>query len=142
MRIAFFLLLAVHGLIHAFGFVKAFAISDLKQLTQSIPRSFGFLWLSACILLVIAAVMFAFRNINWMWLALIGILVSQALIIYFWQDAKFGTVANVMIFFGIIMEFASSGYYSRYQHDVISGLQQKAYFKNSDVIIMWLPALP
>lgn len=142
MRIAFFLLLAMHGLFHAFGFVKAFAISDLKQLTQSIPRPFGVMWLSACILLVIAAVMFAFRNVNWMWLGLIGILLSQALIIYFWQDAKFGTVANVIIFFGIIIQFASSGYYNRYQHDVISALQQKDYFENSDLTETDIASLP
>lgn len=131
MRIAFIILVIMHGIIHVFGFVKAFGFADLKQLTQSISKPFGILWLSAYILLVIAAIMFAFKNSNWLWLGLIGILISQTLIIYFWQDAKFGTIANVIILIGVIIEFLASDYYLKYQNDVKAGLQQKAYFENS-----------
>jgi len=34
MRIAFLVLVTVHGLIHLFGFVKAFGLSDVKQQLQ------------------------------------------------------------------------------------------------------------
>lgn len=142
MKIAFLILVVLHGLLHTLGFVKAFDISELNLLTQNISRPFGILWLSACVLLVIAAAMLAFENGKWMWLGLIGILISQTLIIYFWQDAKFGTVANVIIFFGIVAEFASSGYYRRYQRDVRTGLQQKAYFENSDLTETDVASLP
>ncbi|NIJ52587.1 DUF6544 family protein [Dyadobacter arcticus] len=131
MRITFFIVVILHGLIHSFGFIKAFGISDLKQLTQNISRPFGILWLFACILLVTAATMFAFRNTNWSWLGLIGIIISQTLIIYFWQDAKFGTIANMIILIGVIIEFSASGYYLKYKDDVKAGLRQIAYFEKS-----------
>jgi hypothetical protein len=142
MRIAFFTLLAIHGLIHAFGFVKAFDILDLKQLTKSISRPFGVLWLSGCILLVVTAVMFAFKNGNWIWPGLIGVLISQTLIICFWQDAKFGTIANVIVLVGLIIEFATSGYYFKYQNDVRIGLQQKAYFNKFNLTETDIADLP
>lgn len=142
MQIAFSILVIMHGMIHAFGFIKAFGIFDLQQLTLDITRPLGILWLSACIMLVMAAVMFAFKNVNWMWFGLLGILISQTLIIYFWPAAKYGTVANVIILIAVIIQFATSGYYLRYQNDVKSDLQQKAYFENSALTETDISQLP
>lgn len=133
MRAVFSILIIVHGIIHVLGFVKAFNIADVKQLTQHISKPFGILWLVACILLLTAAVMFAFKNANWVWLGLIGLLISQILIVFFWQDAKFGTIANIIIITGVFVGFATSAFYNSYETDVKTGIQQKAYFENSDL---------
>ena len=131
MRTAFSIFIILHAIIHALGFVKAFGLADVRQLTQAISRPLGMLWLFAGIFLLITAGLFLLRNEIWLWVGLLGIFFSQILVTYFWQDAKFGTIANVIILVGIIIEFSASGYYLKYLNDVKTGLQQKAYFEGS-----------
>ncbi|MBK6936818.1 MAG: hypothetical protein IPH18_07930 [Chitinophagaceae bacterium] len=47
LRFLFLFLAVVHGLIHLLGFVKAFNISPVQQLTAAIPKVNGVLWLLA-----------------------------------------------------------------------------------------------
>lgn len=142
MRIAFWIFIIVHGLIHLFGFVKAFGLSDVKQLTLPISKPFGVIWLLAFIFFVIAAIMFAFKHSYWWWFGFIAVVTSQILIIFFWQDAKFGTIANVIILIAAITGCATSTFYSTYQHDVKTGLQQKAYFQHSQLTETDIQHLP
>src|SRR5665647_439903 len=114
MRIAFLVLVIVHGLIHLFGYVKAFGLSDVKQLTQTISKPFGVIWLLAFIFFVIAAILFAFKNNYWLLFGLIASVTSQVLIIFFWHDARFGTIANVIILIAAIVGYGTSRYYSKY----------------------------
>jgi hypothetical protein len=118
MRIAFVVFTLLHGLIHVLGFVKAFGLSDVKQLSQPISKTFGILWLLAFALLVGAAGLFAMGKSYWWTIALIAIVVSQVLIIYFWQDAKVGTIANIVILLAAVYGYGSWGFYRGYQNDV------------------------
>jgi hypothetical protein len=87
----------LHGLIHLMGFAKAFQLAEIEQLTLSISKPAGMFWLVACIIFVIAGAVY-FSNKNWWWMvAGLGIVLSQVLIIVYWQDAKFGTIANIII---------------------------------------------
>jgi len=131
MRIAFLILVIIHGLIHLFGFVKAFGLSEVKQLTQHISASFGVFWLLAFIFFLMAAIMFAFKNSHWWWFGLIAVVASQILIVFFWHDAKFGSIANAIILIAVIIGYGTSGFYSKYQNDVKTGLLQTTYFANS-----------
>jgi len=131
MRIAFLILVIIHGLIHLFGFVKAFGLSEVKQLTQHISASFGVFWLLAFIFFLMAAIMFAFKNSHWWWFGLIAVVASQILIVFFWHDAKFGSIANAIILIAVIIGYGTSGFYSKYQNDVKTGLLQTTYFPNS-----------
>lgn len=131
MRIALLVLILIHGLIHVLGFVKAFELSEVKQLTQTISKPFGVIWLLAFILFVLAAILFAFKNSNWWLFGIIALVISQVLIILFWHDAKFGTIPNVIILIASIIGYGTWNFYSRYQEEVNAGLQQKEYFQNS-----------
>jgi hypothetical protein len=142
MRIAFLTLIIVHGLIHLFGFVKAFGLSDVKQLTQTISKPFGVIWLLAFVLFVIAAIMFAFKTSYWWLIGFIALLTSQFLIICFWHDAKFGTIANVIILIVSIIGYGTWSYYGKYKNDVKTGLQQKEYFQNSELSETDIQQLP
>lgn len=102
MLIAFSLLLAVHALIHVMGFVKAFELAPLTQLKLPISRPMGVLWLAAAVLLV-AAVALLFAAPRWFWLVgLVGLVASQTAIIASWGDARFGTIANVVLLAAVI----------------------------------------
>ncbi|WP_430402486.1 hypothetical protein [Fluviicola sp.] len=97
MKTAVIILLVLHGAIHVMGFVKAFDILPVKQLNQSISKPFGILWLMACLLCFTSALLLLIKVNEWWVVGLSAILVSQILIIRFWKDAKFGTIANAVI---------------------------------------------
>lgn len=97
MRIAFAVLVGLHGLIHLLGTFKAFGWADIPQLRSPISPLSGLFWLLAAGLLVGAAGALGTRAAWWWWLALPGVIVSQALIAQSWGDAKFGTILNVLI---------------------------------------------
>ena len=50
MRIALIILIGIHGIIHLFGFLKAFGISEFNAITQPISKTFGLVWLLTFIL--------------------------------------------------------------------------------------------
>lgn len=111
MRFAVVLLLAVHGLIHLLGFLKAWQLADVPQLTgatlftlpEPLPRVAGALWLVACLALVGAAPMLVMRLGGWWIVAAVGIAISQLLVVYAWPDAKAGTVLNVVLLVVILI---------------------------------------
>ncbi|MFZ1282308.1 MAG: DUF6544 family protein [Ignavibacteriaceae bacterium] len=142
MGIAFLILVIIHGLIHLLGFVKAFELSEVKQLTQNISKPFGIIWLIAFIFFITAAIMFALKNSYWWLFGLIAVVTSQFLIIYFWNDAKYGTIVNVVILFAAVIGYGTTSYYSKYLNDVKIGLQQKKYFPNSELTESDIQHLP
>ncbi|MTI40576.1 DUF6544 family protein [Fulvivirga lutimaris] len=121
MRIAFSIFVIIHGLIHLMGFVKGFGIKDVKELTLPISKPFGLIWFIASILFVIYGILF-FLNTKYAWLfGTITVVISQAIIFYFWKDAKFGTIPNAITFIVIVISLGSflikSEFTSRVQAD-------------------------
>lgn len=97
LRIAFSVLLLVHGLIHVMGFVKGLGLAEVEALHLPISRTQGLLWLLAALLFVAgAALSFAGSRLWWM-AAAPALVLSQVLIVGAWSDAKFGTIANAII---------------------------------------------
>jgi len=97
LKIIFIILVGAHGLIHLLGFLKSFQFADISQLTIPISRSAGVAWLFAAIGFLLVALLFSLDKNWWPWLAFPILLVSQILIIQSWADAKFGTIANIII---------------------------------------------
>lgn len=127
MKIAFLAVVIMHGLIHVLGFTKAFALHNAKQLMQPISKPMGILWLLAFLLFLTAAILFAFNNSYWWVGGVPAVIISQILIISCWQDAKFGTIANVLILLVAIIGFSSWSYYTAYKKDVETNLLQKEF---------------
>jgi hypothetical protein len=96
-------LAVVHGLIHLMGFVNGFGLAKLQgfsgqtisPLSKTGLQITSVAWLVAALLFVAAIAMF-FSDKNWPPLALSAIALSQVLIVLHWQDAKWGTVANII----------------------------------------------
>ena len=97
LRYFFAFVMLVHGFIHFMGFIKAFGFADIEQLTQDISRSAGLFWLVAGILFLLTVLLYLMNIDSWWMISLPAIIISQALIIMSWQDAKFGTVVNIII---------------------------------------------
>jgi hypothetical protein len=102
MRIAFSALIAVHALIHVVGFAKAFGLASLTQLKMPIPRPMGVLWLAAAALVLAAVALLSVAR-RWFWLVgLAGLVASQIAIVASWGDARFGTIANVVLLAAVV----------------------------------------
>lgn len=123
MRIAFFILLIVHGLIHLPGFIEAFDLGSTKVINQPISKIMGILWLVALLLILYASLLFIFKNSYWPLYGLFGIIISQIAIINSWQEAKFGTIANIIILLVIIMSFIAGRFSNKYSAEVRASLQ-------------------
>lgn len=125
MRILFSLFVSLHGAIHLLGFVKAMGLAEIPELQQPISVRAGWAWLGAALLLVTAAALFLWVP-RWWWIpALAGVGVSQFLILGAWSDARFGTLANVVILLPLILAMAdlhASSLRSRYETDVAAAL--------------------
>lgn len=112
MRAAFLFVVVVHGLIHALGFAKAFGFAELPQLTQPVSRPWGVTWLVAGALTLAAAALLLLSP-RWWWAAgALAVLVSQVVILSSWKDAKFGTLANLLLLLGVAYGFAARGPWS------------------------------
>lgn len=118
LRILFIILLVIHGLIHLMGFTKAFKIAEIEQLTQQISKPVGVLWLISTLLFIGAALLFAIKKDGWWILATAALVFSQLLIFLFWQDAKFGTIANVIVLLVTLVGYGNWSFKQMVQHEI------------------------
>jgi hypothetical protein len=108
-RTVFIVVLAIHGLIHLMGFAKAFGYAALPQFAQPIPRAMGALWLLAAGLLGAAAATVVPLPRWWWLIGALALIASQCAVVSSWSDAKFGTLANLVLLAGVLYGFASRG---------------------------------
>ena len=109
MRWIFVGLVTIHGLIHFMGFGQAFGLGEFPQLSQPITRGVGIAWLAAGVLILATAVSVVAAPSIWWAVGFGAVLVSQAVIVSSWHDARFGTIANVVLLVGVVLGFASQG---------------------------------
>ena len=122
MKIIFITISALHGLIHLMGFAKAYNLAEIKELTLPISKPFGLLWLSAFILFTSGTIFYLLKSNQWFWWSLGGIFISQLLIFFFWQDAKYGTAANIIILLAATFAYGAWHFEQQYQKDIKESL--------------------
>lgn len=99
--------LVVHGAIHLMGVAKAFGLAELEALTRPISRPWGVAW-AACAALILGAAVARLIDARWWWmLAAPGLIASQIVVVAFWADARFGTVANIALILPVVVGFGS-----------------------------------
>lgn len=87
----------LHGALHLLGFVHAFEIKPIEAFPQPISKIFGLLWLVASLLFTLFVISaFLLPDLS-PWIGLIAIICSQALIFSQWKEAKFGSIANLIL---------------------------------------------
>jgi hypothetical protein len=121
-KIVFIAIVVIHGLIHLLGFLKAFELANISELTQSITRPLGIVWLTTALLLMTTAITFAIK-IDWWWvIAIVAVVLSQILVITSWQDAKYGTIPNVLILGVVLLSLGSILFELGYRKDIQNSL--------------------
>jgi hypothetical protein len=105
MKYLFAFLLLVHGLIHLMGFANAFASGNMPSFSKHISKPTGLLWLLATLLFLAVMTFFLLHKNYWVVFALVATILSQILICMYWQDAKAGTIANIIVLLVTISSF-------------------------------------
>lgn len=120
LRILFVSILLSHGLIHLTGFAKAFKLAEVSQLTGTFTRTAGVFWLLTAVLFSLAMLLFWLKKDSWWILAVPAVVVSQVLIFSQWQDAKFGTIANIIAVVGIVLAYGQWQWNGRIRQEMQS----------------------
>jgi hypothetical protein len=117
----------VHGLIHLLGAAKGLGWAEVTQLSQPISIAQGVSWLTAAVLIVVTGVLLA-RTSRWSWVVgAVAVVVSQAVIITSWSDAKAGTIVNAVLLVAVLYGYASQGptsYRAEYQRRAAAALTE------------------
>jgi hypothetical protein len=122
-------LLGVHGLLHLAGFAQGFGYAALPQLAQPITRASGLVWLAAALSVTTTAVMFGVGARSYWLPGVLGLILSQAVIVSAWNDAWAGTVANVLLFIAVSFGWLTEGprsFHAQYLREARAGLARLA----------------
>ncbi len=122
MRIGLVLFMILHGLIHFMGFAQAFQFGEMAQFTKEISRSFGILWFIVVLLFLATAILVLLKKELWPILGIATVIFSQILIITVWTDARYGTIANVIILGAAIVGQSNLTFEKSYKGDVASAM--------------------
>ena len=122
MRIAFAILLLLHGLIHLLGFAKAFQYGQISSLTLPISKPAGLAWLASTLLFLVAGILYLLHRESWWMWAVPAVLLSQVLIFLVWKDAKYGTIPNLIAAAVIIVGFANRDFQGMVKNELQSFL--------------------
>jgi hypothetical protein len=125
LRLFFALIILLHGIIHIMGFAKAFGYGNITQL-KDIPKPAGLFWLVTAILFIATLILFLLNNEVWWIAGLAAAVTSQVLIASVWQDAKFGTYANVLIVIVCLLSMGNWKFEKGYKKDVAENLVRTA----------------
>lgn len=121
------LLMIIHGLIHLLGFVIAFDYIDLQSLPLELTRFQGIGWLISSLFFLASALLFFIQHLNWWMLTAVSIILSQYLIIMNWNEARAGTLVNLILFCIVIAAWGAARFENAYRKDVrdaLSGSQK------------------
>ena len=143
LRFILALIVFMHGLIHFMGFAKAFGYGNITQLTKEISKPAGILWFMTAVVFIITTALILKGKDVWWIPGLIAVIISQVLIFTVWQDAKFGTIANVIILVAATLSFGRWQFENSYKKDVAEGLQRtRALQENVFITDSDIQALP
>ena len=120
-------LLILHALIHLMGFAKAFGWAQPAALQTPISRPAGLLWLTTTLLLLASTGLILMARQEWWLPAIVGIVLSQVLIVATWNEAKAGTIVNVLLLLPVVvtaLAAAPGGFRATYDHEVAARLRQ------------------
>lgn len=142
MRIILILVMGLHGSIHLFGFLKAYDITTFQGISEPISKPVGAFWLVSFILFAITIILLIWQPDYWWLGGFMAILVSQALIFYFWSDAKFGTLINILILLASIVSYSDFRFTNQILAERKDLFQRAQTMTNNPIIAQEIADLP
>jgi hypothetical protein len=98
-------LLIVHGVIHVLGPLATWDLVDFEDIdgmptigmSDTLADGLGVVWLISLVLFVAAGIAVLLRRKWWVPVSLVGVVISQVLIVLWWEGAWRGTIANALV---------------------------------------------
>ncbi|HEX8039943.1 MAG TPA: DUF6544 family protein, partial [Chryseosolibacter sp.] len=127
-RLIFVSVIVLHGMLHLIGFAKEWSLSSHDGLSRKNLIDFswrrskaaGMFWLFTGILFTASAVFYLTRWESYWLVAAIAILMSQTLIIIYWQDARYGTIINVAILIALVFTAPAMAFEKMAEREIAS----------------------
>jgi len=138
--VAFIML--IHGFIHFTGFAKAFNYGNITQISKEILKPSGMFWLLTAFLFIATTILFLLKKDAWLVFGVTAVIISQILIVTVWKDAKFGTIANVLILLAVVLNWGSYSFEKGYRKDVKENLKRANTLKTDLLTETDLLSLP
>jgi hypothetical protein len=142
LKYIFAFMILIHGLIHCMGFAKAFGYGNITAITKAISKSLGAFWLIAAALFTVAAIWLILKKENWSIIAIAAVILSQIVIITSWRDAKYGTIANLIILLVATPAMASMYFNSMVNKEVKTVFARMPHSDNTVITATMLTGLP
>lgn len=124
MYTGFLIFLGLHATIHLTGFARAFGWLKSVDMKFVVTRKAGWFWLFASCCFVPVMVLFALNNSSWWITALMAVIISQWLIILYWKDARFGTIANIIIMIAAIIGYSQQRFNKSFTNEVSQNFRE------------------
>ncbi|MGG9960809.1 DUF6544 family protein [Ferruginibacter sp. SUN106] len=138
----FAFIMLIHGLIHCMGFAKAFGYGNITAITKAISKSWGAFWLITAVLFTITAILWVLKKENWAIIAIAAVVLSQIVIIASWKDAKYGTIANLIILLVAIPALANMYFNNMVNKEVKTVFARIPHSDNTVITASMLTGLP
>ncbi len=124
MRTALIILIGIHGVIHLFGFLKSFGISDFNAIAQPISKTYGIIWGLTFLLFSITVILIFIHSDYWWFSGFLSVILSQVLIFNYWSDSKWGTIANVIILVASLIAYSSFNFKTKIKEERIALMEK------------------
>lgn len=101
-RFIFVFVMFIHGLLHLIGLSKSYHSGNGGILR--LFKGLSVLWLFASLFFMIAILLFLLKDSSFVYVVMVAIVFSQVLIFLNWEEAKFGTIVNILILAAIFSD--------------------------------------
>jgi len=142
MKYLFSTLLFLHGAIHLLGFLKAFNLAPIQQLSVNISKTAGLIWLLVFVLFVVSGIAFLTKYQWWSIMAILAVILSTFLAILVWKDAKFASIPNVIILLVATLSMSQVVFNKKVSNEITQIIEQNAGIESTTVTTAQLAELP
>lgn len=142
LKYTFIFITLFHGFIHFMVFSKAFDYGTWPLLIRDISKPLGIFWFVAGFLFILAVSLYILKKDSWVYVALAALILSQILIINNWQEARYGTIANVIILLVSILGMYQIKFKKIYNEEVKIGMAQSQILQTSKLTESEIAFLP
>ena len=87
-----------------------------------VSQTQGFLWLLVSVLLLVTIILFLLKKPIWSLICLPVVITSQVLIILNWEEARFGSILNLIILTVVIISIAGWTLENKYREDKVKAI--------------------
>lgn len=108
-RLAVTAVVAAHAALHLLGAAKGLGWAQVAALEQPIGVGAGWAWLTAAVVVALAAALLAVGADLWWVVTAVAAVTSQAVLLSAWQEAKVGTAVNVLLLVLAALGYAAHG---------------------------------